>query len=242
MSLKPIKYIQIDDQKGFLYSAGSQSLLLPVTFVKALDAVFSQLVGEKGAGILIYKLGEALGKEYIKTCETILKKEKTKVATETKLRIGCSAIFMEAGWGKVEVLKINLAKNLLDIRISFSPSGEFLKKGKYNLERGIIAGIYKEVVNQEGYCQLKEEDREKHKVILTIQKKIPKEIKEKERLVLLSRRQLESEIKKTTRKLRERIGELQKFQKLTVGRELKMIELKEEIKKLKKELKKYKKL
>jgi len=32
---------------------------------------------------------------------------------------------------------------------------------------------------------------------------------------------------------------LKKFQKLTIGRELKMVELKEEIKKLKKELEKY---
>ena len=43
-----------------------------------------------------------------------------------------------------------------------------------------------------------------------------------------------------TKELRERIEELEKFQRLTVGRELKMVGLKEEIKKLKEELEKYK--
>ena len=48
-------------------------------------------------------------------------------------------------------------------------------------------------------------------------------------------------IAERTKELRERIEELEKFHRLTVGRELKMVELKEEIKKLKKELEKYKK-
>jgi hypothetical protein len=56
---------------------------------------------------------------------------------------------------------------------------------------------------------------------------------------------LDVEVKKRTKELQERIDELEKFHKLTVGRELKMIELKkslrqaqEEIKKLKKEIEK----
>ncbi|MDD5145417.1 MAG: hypothetical protein PHF44_01000 [Candidatus Pacebacteria bacterium] len=43
-----------------------------------------------------------------------------------------------------------------------------------------------------------------------------------------------------TRELQEKIKELERFNKLTVGRELKMIELKEEVKKLTEELNKYK--
>ncbi len=45
-------------------------------------------------------------------------------------------------------------------------------------------------------------------------------------------------IKERTKEIQERIEELERFQKLSVGRELKMIELKEEIKTLKKELEK----
>lgn len=44
---------------------------------------------------------------------------------------------------------------------------------------------------------------------------------------------LEKKVKQRTKELQERIDELEKFHKLAVGRELKMIELKEEIKKLK---------
>lgn len=46
---------------------------------------------------------------------------------------------------------------------------------------------------------------------------------------------LEDEVKKRTIELEKRVKELEKFHKLVVGREIKMIELKKEIKKLKEE-------
>jgi predicted nucleic acid-binding Zn-ribbon protein len=46
-------------------------------------------------------------------------------------------------------------------------------------------------------------------------------------------------VKKRTNALRERIKELERFRNLTVGREIKMIDLKKEINKLKKELEEY---
>jgi PAS domain S-box-containing protein len=48
-----------------------------------------------------------------------------------------------------------------------------------------------------------------------------------------------SERKKSEKKLEEKVDELEKWQKLTVGRELRMTNLKEEIEELKKRLKKY---
>jgi PAS domain S-box-containing protein len=51
---------------------------------------------------------------------------------------------------------------------------------------------------------------------------------------------LEEKVRERTKELQEKIRELEKFQKLVVGRELKMIELKKEIKNLKEELKKMK--
>jgi PAS domain S-box-containing protein len=53
-------------------------------------------------------------------------------------------------------------------------------------------------------------------------------------------KEMEKEIKVKTRDLREKIIELEKFQKIAVGRELKMIELKNEIKQLREELEKLK--
>ncbi|PJC68657.1 hypothetical protein CO015_03250 [candidate division WWE3 bacterium CG_4_8_14_3_um_filter_42_11] len=51
---------------------------------------------------------------------------------------------------------------------------------------------------------------------------------------------LEGEVERRTKEVYERMKELEKFQRLTIGREFKMVELKEEIKKLKEELEKYK--
>ncbi len=50
---------------------------------------------------------------------------------------------------------------------------------------------------------------------------------------------LEAENKKKTEKLKEKLDEMKRFQRLTIGRELKMKELKEKIEKLKKKLKEY---
>lgn len=53
-------------------------------------------------------------------------------------------------------------------------------------------------------------------------------------------KKLEERVKERTQQLQEKVEELEKFRKLAVGRELKMIELKEEIEKLKRELEKSK--
>lgn len=51
---------------------------------------------------------------------------------------------------------------------------------------------------------------------------------------------LEAQAQERTKKLQEKIKELERFQRLTLGRELRMIELKKEIKKLNEELEKHK--
>lgn len=48
---------------------------------------------------------------------------------------------------------------------------------------------------------------------------------------------LEEKIRERTKELQDRVDELEKFNKIATGRELKMVVLKEEIEKLKKELK-----
>jgi len=54
------------------------------------------------------------------------------------------------------------------------------------------------------------------------------------------REELEQKVQERTKELQKRVEELEKFHRLTIGREVKMIELKTEIKRLKEELKRYK--
>jgi nitrate/nitrite-specific signal transduction histidine kinase len=46
---------------------------------------------------------------------------------------------------------------------------------------------------------------------------------------------LDSQVREKTKKLQEKVEELERFNKLVIGRELKMLELKKEIEELKKE-------
>jgi hypothetical protein len=68
------------------------------------------------------------------------------------------------------------------------------------------------------------------------------EIKVKERTQQLKTlmESLEGKVKERTKELQLKIDELEKFQRLTIGREVAMVELKKEIKKIKEELKKNK--
>lgn len=72
------------------------------------------------------------------------------------------------------------------------------------------------------------------------------EIKKKEEAEKLSKElaelnlTLEERVKERTKELQKRIEELERFHRLTVGREMRMMELKKEIEALKKELEKKK--
>jgi len=234
MKLKPVRYIQIDDQKGALYSAGKQSLLVPVTFIKTLNSTFVRLVGKEGANILIYKIGEAVGRGYAQSLESILKKEKTTLSQKAKIKMSCNAVFMEAGWGRVEIREINLAKHLLEAKLTYCPSRELLEKSDYSLEKGILAGIYREISQEKISGELVSENVDEHSVILRTIKESPADGKDREKIVLVTRKKLEQMVEQKTEALQKKINELEKFHKLTVGREVRMIELKQQIKKLKK--------
>jgi methyl-accepting chemotaxis protein len=67
----------------------------------------------------------------------------------------------------------------------------------------------------------------------TLEAKVKERTKELEEL----NKNLEKKVRERTQELQERVDELEKFYESTIGRELKMIELKKEIKRLKEELK-----
>jgi len=77
--------------------------------------------------------------------------------------------------------------------------------------------------------KLKKRTEELEEIKITLEKKV--ELRT-ERLGSLTEN-LEQEVEKRTKELKKRVNELENFYKLTIGRETKMIELKEEIKKLK---------
>jgi len=66
-------------------------------------------------------------------------------------------------------------------------------------------------------------------------------LKEKTEALREEKANLEMKVRQRTNELQEKVNEFEKLHKITIGRELKMIELKEEIKKLKKELEEKKK-
>ena len=86
------------------------------------------------------------------------------------------------------------------------------------------------------------EDLRKSKTVLEESKAVL-EVKVKARTKELTElaESLEDKVKKRTKELRERIDELERFHKLTVGRETRMVELKEKIKKLEAKSKEQKK-
>ena len=98
-------------------------------------------------------------------------------------------------------------------------------------EIGELATTFNEMIKD---LRESQEALEEAKTVLEI--KVAARTRELEELA----QSLEEKVKEKTKELQERVAELERFQRLTVGRELKMIELKEEIKKLKEELGKYK--
>ena len=80
--------------------------------------------------------------------------------------------------------------------------------------------------------KVKEKTKELEEARTILEIKVKARTRELEELA----RRLDEKGKEKTKELQERVEELEKFQRLTVGRELKMVELKEEIKKLKTEL------
>ena len=76
--------------------------------------------------------------------------------------------------------------------------------------------------------------------VVETRKSLEKELETHAKYLEFANKELQKEIdkhKKTEKTLRDKIEELEKWQKLSVDREMKMIELKEENKELKKELK-----
>jgi len=95
---------------------------------------------------------------------------------------------------------------------------------------GIVAFVAKNLQNH--YLNLVDAQEETEIAKVALEVRVLARTKE---LKVLSE-SLEEQVKERTKNLEEKMSELERFNKLSVGRELKMIELKEEVKELQKEL------
>ena len=93
-----------------------------------------------------------------------------------------------------------------------------------------------EELNEKLEQRVMERTRELEEAKTALEIKVKARTKELEELA----ENLEAQVKERTKQLQKRVSELESFQKLTVGREVKMVELKKETEKLKKELGKHK--
>ncbi len=116
-----------------------------------------------------------------------------------------------------EVIKGNL-----DVQVKIKSKDEF----------GELGQIFNEMIKKLKQSLTALEDSKK---VLEIR------IKARTRELEELNKNLEQMVEERTRELQEKIAELEAFHRLAVGRELKMIELKEKIEELQKELKKYQK-
>jgi hypothetical protein len=241
--LKPVKYIQFDEEKGTLYSGKIQSLIIPIGFLKMLKTTFDELVGEEGCEILLYKMGEALGKEFARILKSILEKEKIdheeiKLSEETLIQEVLNAIFLSSGFGKIKILGIDLEKNFLEVEMRFTPSFEF-EKTQYCFETGLVSGVYKEVTKKDVFCEVKRVEKDKKKVTIGISSEVPQEFKEKEKLILLTRKDLEEKIKETTQALQQKIQELEELREKEMALRIREMAKTRDIEKKMEELEKF---
>lgn len=141
----------------------------------------------------------------------------------SKLREGARIV----GEGDLDYkLKIKTGDEIEEVAYEFNKMTEGLKESREKLEEA------KESLEMKVKERTKELEEAKDTLEIRVEART-KELKE------LSE-SLEEKVKERTKELRERLEELEKFHRVTVGRELKMVELKEKIKKLEEELKKYK--
>lgn len=136
------------------------------------------------------------------------------------------------------ILYFTFQKIIFDPLMAIFQGVEKVKKGNLEVEVpigskteiGELAATFNEMIKE---LKNSRESLEEAKTVLEI--KVQARTKELRELA----ESLDEKVKERTKDLQEKIEELERFQRLTVGRELRMIELKEEIKKLKKELEKY---
>ena len=194
MNLKQLKYVESDDIEGKFYVAGTRSLLIPISIVGSIYTALRKNVGES-ADMLIYRIGENIGSEYVKVLGRTLKEASVELDEDAFLEQVYVAISVNSGWGRIDIKKMNLEEDTVELELANSPSQELISGSNYSLERGILAGAYQQITGRRVYYDIGSEVKAKKAVMLYLVKEIPAELKREEKFTLLSETKLEEIIK-----------------------------------------------
>lgn len=178
------------DNKGTFYSGGIRFLFFPLSFIKEINSALIKIVGPSAAKTLVYKFGEGLGRQYVKSLKAVLVSKKNPEDVNKNYNL----IFSNAGLGEVRIRVI--AKNKFLAEIINSPSLTLFKKSEYDFEKGLLAGIHKEIFRQKTFYKFVSDKKTENSVkFKNLVRAIP-EIKEK--LIVIERKKLKAIIKEKT--------------------------------------------
>ncbi len=157
---------------------------------------------------------------------------------EERRVVGVGAPIPALGWGVIVERDAEEIKGMPGLIESFV--NIFLFSGMVVILLLVLLGVViragsKKIFQREKELREKAEELEEMKEVLEIKVKArTKELKE-------LNNELEEEVKRRTKKLRDKVRDLEKFRRITVGRELKMVELKKQLRKTREELQELKK-
>lgn len=178
------------DNKGTFYSGGIRFLFIPLSFIKEINSELVKIIGPSAAKTLVYKFGEGLGRQYVKSLKGVLASKKT----PKEISENYDLIFSNAGLGEVKIRAI--ANNKFLAEIINSPSSALFKKSEYNFERGLLAGIHKEIFRKKTFYKFVSDKKSENSVkFKNLVRAIPES---KEKLIVIERKKLKAIIKEKT--------------------------------------------
>ncbi|KPJ56827.1 hypothetical protein AMJ49_03720 [Parcubacteria bacterium DG_74_2] len=172
-------------------------------------------------------------KELIKKPVAVLISEKERERTNTVIQ---RILKQEINFKELDTFLLTKDKEKIPISFNILPLkdkenkliGGFAVFVDVTQVQALIKGLDRTKAELEDKVKERTKDLEEAKTILEV--KVKARTKELQEL----NQTLEQQVEKRTEELQERVDELERFHKLTIGRELKMVELKKEIKKLEK--------
>lgn len=149
MNKKNIPYIWLDDKAGEPIMMNERCTIIFSEALSTLRFSLYKVIGDS-AELLLRIIGKEMGRKYAQLVIKQFPELKT-VSRRTLIHELCSIILRNTGFGKIEILDINLEKPEMKAIIMDAPS-EMTVKSKptiNNLEAGMLSGILEEIFKKE---------------------------------------------------------------------------------------------